>query len=355
MVIYSYCLKGELIMALSILRGMLKRGFVPDVVTFITLIDGFFRQEEYGQAQELFGKIFKRKLCVPNVIMCETIIDRLLKAENRKIAMLALDMENIGIKANIIIHNSKINYMCRHKMMDEALAHFRDMIQKGIAANAVAFGSLIHGFLLLGKSDMARIVWKEMVSYGIKPNVPMYNIIMDWVSRDALRENGQEIAVKLFETMVEQGKSPTLISYNSLMYGYSIQGEVREARRIFDSMVAKGIEPHAWSYNTLMGWYFLVSNHEEDLQLFEDMQVKCVTATVSTLNILLQGLFEYDLIDQAKELSKEIGTQADVFTYSVFMKGLCKVEEIDNAMDMLHKLEIKGVEIFTLSRKSWLV
>ncbi|KAJ9535491.1 hypothetical protein OSB04_un001378, partial [Centaurea solstitialis] len=56
-----------------------KRGVIPDVCTFSTLLNGFILEDRVHEAERLFKKLIKWKLCIPNVVMYNTMIKGLCK------------------------------------------------------------------------------------------------------------------------------------------------------------------------------------------------------------------------------------------------------------------------------------
>ncbi|PWA69986.1 pentatricopeptide repeat protein [Artemisia annua] len=65
----------------------LKRGIRPDAWTFSTLLNGLVREDRILEAEIFFKKLFKDKICEPDVVMYNTMIKGLCKIGNNVIAI----------------------------------------------------------------------------------------------------------------------------------------------------------------------------------------------------------------------------------------------------------------------------
>ena len=133
MAINCYCLLNRIDWGFSVLGFFFKRGYMPDVITFATLLKGLFREYKILEAQELFRKIICEKLCQPSDKMFATVIDGLCKVGNTRAAIEFLRiMERGKCKPDTIVYSTIIDSLCNDRMVDEALALFSEMIDKGI-------------------------------------------------------------------------------------------------------------------------------------------------------------------------------------------------------------------------------
>nr|XP_027076764.1 putative pentatricopeptide repeat-containing protein At1g12700, mitochondrial [Coffea arabica]XP_027076765.1 putative pentatricopeptide repeat-containing protein At1g12700, mitochondrial [Coffea arabica]XP_027076766.1 putative pentatricopeptide repeat-containing protein At1g12700, mitochondrial [Coffea arabica]XP_027076767.1 putative pentatricopeptide repeat-containing protein At1g12700, mitochondrial [Coffea arabica]XP_027076768.1 putative pentatricopeptide repeat-containing protein At1g127 len=242
LVINCYCVVGRVDLAFSTLSGFFKRGFVPNVVTFGTLLKGLFREHKVPEAQELFKKIIKEKLCKPNETMLGIVIDGLCKAGNTQTAiefLRAMEKRGSPCKPTAIIYNTVIDSLCKDKMVDEALALLQEMIEKDIPPNVVTYNCLIHGLCNLSRWKDVDKLFAEMKVHNIVPDVFTFNIVVDALCKEGHIEDAEEVV----HIMVQQGQNPDLVTYSSLMDGYCLQRRIDDASRVFNTMVASGLHP----------------------------------------------------------------------------------------------------------------
>ncbi|KAJ0482025.1 putative tetratricopeptide-like helical domain superfamily [Helianthus annuus] len=106
----------------AVLGCCFRRAIAPDVYIFSALLDGLVLEDKILEAEMLFKKLVKQKLCEPNVVMYSTMIKGLCKFSNNltAVALLRL-MEQTKCKPNIVTYNTIIDSLCKDKMIDDAL------------------------------------------------------------------------------------------------------------------------------------------------------------------------------------------------------------------------------------------
>ncbi|KAJ9557198.1 hypothetical protein OSB04_011812 [Centaurea solstitialis] len=113
----------------AILAYGLRRGVVPNVHTFSTLLNGLILEDRIVEAEKLFKKLIKGKLCVPNVVMYNTMIKGLCKVGNNETAIALVKlMKEKGCKPDVVTYNTIIDSLCKDQMVDDSLKLFKDMI-----------------------------------------------------------------------------------------------------------------------------------------------------------------------------------------------------------------------------------
>nr|XP_017224772.1 PREDICTED: putative pentatricopeptide repeat-containing protein At1g12700, mitochondrial [Daucus carota subsp. sativus] len=101
--IHSCCHLNTLDYAFSLLAGIIKSGWVPDVVTYTTLIKGLLSQDRALEAEHLFRKLIRFREIQPDVVTYSTIIDGLCKTSNTSMALKLLrKMEKLDCRPDAI-------------------------------------------------------------------------------------------------------------------------------------------------------------------------------------------------------------------------------------------------------------
>ncbi|KAK2967918.1 hypothetical protein RJ640_010528 [Escallonia rubra] len=138
----------------AILGSFFRRGILPDVVTFNTLLKGLVVEDRVPDAVQLFMKLIRQRVCEPNVVMYGTIVSGLCKTGNtsRAIQLLGLMEEEGKCKPNRVIYNTVIHSLCKDRMVDDALTLFSKMNENCIPPDAVTYNSLVHGLCINGRS-----------------------------------------------------------------------------------------------------------------------------------------------------------------------------------------------------------
>ncbi|KAJ0803020.1 putative tetratricopeptide-like helical domain superfamily [Helianthus annuus] len=133
------------------------------------------------EAEMLFKKLIKQKLCEPDVVTYNTMIKGLCKFGNNvtAVALLRL-MEQKNCKPDIVTYNTIIDSLCKDKLIDDAFKLFNEMVLgKGVRPNVITYNSLICGLCKFGRWDEASKLLKEMEDDNISPNVKTFTALVD--------------------------------------------------------------------------------------------------------------------------------------------------------------------------------
>ncbi|KAL7119340.1 hypothetical protein ACP275_02G056900 [Erythranthe tilingii] len=100
--------------------------------------------------------------------------------------------------------------------------------------------------------DKANEIVNYMNESGVTPSLTTYNSLMYMYSRSSNYERAEEI----LNDLVSRGRvKPDVISYNTVIYAYCRNGRMKEASRMFKKMAESGVAPDVITYNTFVGSY----------------------------------------------------------------------------------------------------
>ncbi|KAL8155959.1 hypothetical protein AgCh_001131 [Apium graveolens] len=197
-VINCFCHLNHVDYAFSLLAAIIKHGFLPNVVTYTTLIH-------------------------PDVVTYTTIIDGLCKSGHPSVAVkLFRYMEKKGCKPDTVTYSTIIDCLCKCRLVDQALGLFRQMTAKGIMPDVITYSSLIQGLCDFNRWHDTNGLLREMNTSNISHDLHMFNILVDAYGKEGMIEDAEYV----IELMIQRGHFPDVVTYNSLMDGYCLRGEV---------------------------------------------------------------------------------------------------------------------------------
>ncbi|KAM0036779.1 putative tetratricopeptide-like helical domain superfamily [Helianthus debilis subsp. tardiflorus] len=164
----------------ALLGCCFRRVIPPNVYIFSALLDGLVLEDKILEAENLFKKLVKQKLCEPNVVMYNTMIKGLCKFSNNVTALALLRLtEQENCKPSIVTYSTIIDSLCKDKMTDDAFKLFKEMVSdKGILPDVITYNSLIRGLCSLGSWDEASKLLKEMEDEKISPVLQTFNVLV---------------------------------------------------------------------------------------------------------------------------------------------------------------------------------
>lgn len=217
--INCYCHLNGVDFGFSLLGGLFKRAYIPNVVTFTTLINGLISEDKIAEAVELFKKLIRKGEIEPNVVTYGTIVNGLCKTGSTSTAIRLLQMMEEGsCKLNTVVYSTIIDSLCKDRMPDDALNLLLEMNEKGIRPNVVTYNSLVHGLCNLGKQEEATRMLIEMLDSSIPLNVRTFNVLMDALAKEGMAKEAQGV----LEIMIQIGVDHNIVTYNTLMDGFCL-------------------------------------------------------------------------------------------------------------------------------------
>jgi pentatricopeptide repeat domain-containing protein 1/leucine-rich PPR motif-containing protein len=194
----------------------------PSIVQFGKILTSLIKMKNYPTAivtATSVTSIFPFNI----MINCYCHVGHIILAKNFK----------LGFHPDTVTFSTLIEDLCLKGHIHKAL-HFHDqLIAQGFHLNQVSYGILINGLCKLGETRAAMQLLRQMEGTLHKPNVVMYNTIIDRMFKDKLLSDAKD----LYSEMTIKGVSSDVVTYTSLIYGFCIVGQLKEAIGLLNEMV----------------------------------------------------------------------------------------------------------------------
>ncbi|KAG5566489.1 hypothetical protein RHGRI_002147 [Rhododendron griersonianum] len=292
--LHHHCRSGRLPEAAAELTRLRIAGIEPNYITFITLLSACARFPTdslcFGMSLHAYAR--KLGLDTTNVKVGSAVVDFYSKCGCVDLARLTFD--EICVK-NVVSWNAMINGYVRNGRIEDAVEVFDEMPQR----DAVSWTAMVFGFVKKGHFEKGLEWFQEMQLSGVEPDyVTLISVLAAcanlgalglgfWVHRYVLKKGIKDnvrvsnslidmyarcgcidFARQVFLTM----KTRTLVSWNSMIVGFAINGYAEEALRFFNSMQKEGFEPDGVSFTGALAACSHAGLVDEGLNLFEVMK-----------------------------------------------------------------------------------
>jgi len=142
---------------------------------------------------------------------------------------------------------------------------------------------------------------------------------------------------KLLEHMRKEGVEPDLVTYSSLVKGYSLAGDVRRGFKVFEEMKSSGkVLPDEIIYNVLLDGCAREALVDEALKLLESMQGAGIAPSNHTLSILVKLLGRAKKVKEAfkivEDLTAQHGLRPNIQVYTCLIQACLNNRQLDKAM-----------------------
>ncbi|KAK8281599.1 hypothetical protein V6Z12_D09G250600 [Gossypium hirsutum] len=335
------CVEGKGLEAVQVFAKMRERGFQGDVFTYGILIYGLCSIGESCPALNLFRKMAKRN--------CEGYLHKLVDEGLN----LFFEMVSKGITPDVVVYSSLEAVKFFDEMIGrgiaadlgmwkEAIRIFDRMVGEGISPDEITFTTLISShemFAFMRQKEM-----KPTLAGQLDEAAKLFRSIPD----QGYEVNSQKIdeGFQLFRDMQFQGCKPNARTYNTLIQALCRVGRVRTAKKMFDEMYVCGSQsPTSFTYTIMLDGLCKNGHVDEAIALFRSLEGTKYESSIELYSILIYGMCRTGRMEEARNMFNEMsrkGFVPDVVTYNILIDGLCKKGMILEANKLIVEMEEKG-------------
>ncbi|GAB2266641.1 hypothetical protein Dimus_001635 [Dionaea muscipula] len=191
---------------------------------------------------------------------------------------------------------------------------------------------------------LAEELFSEMRKGGVSPNVFTYNILI----RGCCLVGELHKCHSFMAEMERYGCLPNVVTFNTLMDAYCKVGRTDDALEALETMRSThNLEPNVITYNVLINGFCLEGRMEEAAQAVHQMKCKCLAPDEVTYNTLLNGFCRAGDFHQALVMHSEMlrsGLSPNVITYTALINSMCKAGNLQRAMEFLDQMRMRGLQ-----------
>ncbi|KAJ1290459.1 hypothetical protein BS78_02G245200 [Paspalum vaginatum] len=167
-------------------------------------------------------------------------------------------------ETNVISWTAMIGGLARNGRADEALALFVELLaHEHIHPDYYTFGAALHACATAASLASGRMVHGRAFQSGFASYLYVANSLMDMYGKCGDVEGGKNV----FSAIV----SKDLVSWNTMLFGFSINGWVNEALVVYDSMISRSVRPDEATFAGLLTACSHSGRLEQGKTLFELM------------------------------------------------------------------------------------
>ncbi|CAN1145045.1 Pentatricopeptide repeat-containing protein At4g02750 [Linum perenne] len=307
---------GKLIEARELLKKMPFRYIQAQTA----MINAYVQNNEMDKASEIFSSLRN-----PDVVCWNTMISGY--AQHQRMDE-AFHLFQKMVNKDLVTWNTMIRGYAQAGLMDRALGIFEEMRNR----NLVSWNSLISGYT---QNDMHLEALKSfslMVRHGWKQDQSTFASALSSCASIAALQLGRQ----LHQLVMKSGFTADLFVSNGLITTYSKCGRILEAELVF-----KGISsPDLVSWNSLIGGYALNGYGNEALELFNKMKLNGVVPDTVTFTGTLSACVHGGLVDLGLKL---FNSMTEVYSlkplpehYGCLIDLLGRVGQLDVAFKLIN-------------------
>ncbi|KAJ4836392.1 hypothetical protein Tsubulata_921514 [Turnera subulata] len=308
-------------------RAVFDGGSVLDLVSWNSMIDGYVKNGEVGLARELFDEMTERdvfswnsmisgyagvgdmeaakalfeRMSDKDVVSWNCMIDGYAKIRNVSMAREFFDRMPFP---NVVSWNVMLALYLRCKDYGQCLKLFDQMVGGDVRPNEASLVSV-----LTACGNFGRIQEGKWIRSYIKDNAIIPDVLLSTALLTMYAKCGKmDLAREIFDEMTEK----SVVSWNSMIIGYGMQGGGEKAIEMFMEMEKKGPSPNDATFVCVLSacshagmvlegcWYFDLLHRKYKIEPTEDHY-----------GCLVSLLGNADLIKQSGELPSEMDANGE--------------------------------------------
>ncbi|CAN1237802.1 Pentatricopeptide repeat-containing protein At5g57250, mitochondrial [Linum grandiflorum] len=337
-VISGFCKIGKPELAIGFFQDSLCVGALePNVVTYTALVTALSNLGRVNEISDLASRMVKEGLALDVVFYSSWISGYFSQGMLMDALGKHWEMVKLGFGSDAISDTILIDGLSKQGSVEKAVGFFLKMVEAGLQPNLVTYSALMLGFCKKGKVVEACSLYETVKSSGIKLDEYVYAILVDGLCRQG---NFKRVA-QLLDEMETEGVRPSLITYNTLINGLCNAGKTSDADEL-----SKRMNVDVVTYSTLLHGYIEEANVVRILEVIKRSKDDGIGMDVIMCNILIRANFMVGAFEEAYILYKGMQAMdlvADSVTCCTMIDGYCKVDRIDEALQIFDEFRRKSI------------
>ena len=293
----------------------------PSLVSYNARMNAYSKNCQLKQTKMIFEEL--KANAAPDVFSYGIMIDAYVKLSRESILDLWDHMVNNGIKPNMPLLCTKLEFYYKNEMISEMEQLFRE-IKRDFGVQVVAYKIMIKAYGQLHCLEKATTLWFDIKD---KADTQLFNIYLHAL----VLNKSFEAAKELFSTI----KQPNIVTFTILAQGSCLDGNIDGLNALKLLMKSARIEPNVQFHNTVLETLKLAGNEENFIQYYRSL--RSMEKDDITTSIVLKFLADSknSTIEFRKErlvqivqsyLGQNDGIFKDLYVFNSALLAYCKLD-----------------------------
>ncbi|KAL6277178.1 hypothetical protein ACE6H2_020779 [Prunus campanulata] len=314
--------------AIGLVRQMQGHGEIPNSVTFTNLLPACARLGSLRHGKEIHARTV-RMLYASDLFVSNALTDMYTKCGQLDLAQ---NVFNISLRDEVSYNILIIGYSQTTDSL-ESLNLFSEMKLVGMIHDIVSFVGVISACANVTAIKQGKEIHGSLVRKLFHTHLFVANSLLDFYTKCGRID----LAAKVFDRI----PSKDVASWNTMILGYGMLGELNTAISLFEAMGEDGVEYDSVSYIAVLSSCSHGGLVEKGKKYFEGMQALNIEPTEKHYACMVDLLGRAGLMEEAVELIKGMPIVPDANIWGALL-GACrihgKVELASWAADHLFRL-----------------
>ncbi|URD86803.1 Pentatricopeptide repeat-containing protein [Musa troglodytarum] len=311
--------------------GLMKSGFAADVVISSSLVYMYAKCDRFSSAIQLFDEMtHKDAACWNTVMSCYYQSGQASKALE-----LFEEMKRCGFEPDCVTYTTAFSACARLEDLERGRRMHEELNQSGFELDAFISSAIVDMYAKCGCLESARDVFEQIPSKSV---VSWNSIIGGYSSA-----GDSHSSLILFRRMAKEGVKPTSTTISCLLMACSRSSNSQHGKFIHGYIVRNCIEVDIFVASSLVDFYFKcrIARHAESV--FEKMP----KSNVVSWNVMISGYVMVGCYFKALELfhgMRVYGVGPDAITFTCVLSACAQLAALEQGREIHKQISNHGLE-----------
>ncbi|KAL6615685.1 hypothetical protein ACP70R_037955 [Stipagrostis hirtigluma subsp. patula] len=280
---------------LRMFEEMMSNGVTPDAVTFVSVLSACAQLGELQQGRDFHNYINDHGICC-DTILTNSLINMYAKCGDMAAAEVVFQAME---QRDVISWTTMICGYVKGRQYTAAFEFFEQMKIAEVVANEMALVSLLSACSQLGALDKGREIHSYIEEKNVRKDVCLDSALVDMYAKCGCIDMATEIFSKM--------QHKQILTWNSMIGGFSNNGHGKEAVQLFDQMLKLGdTKPDGITFKAILGACAHAGMVNEGFQYFYSMSNFGVAPDIEHYGCIVDLLGRAGLLDEAFDFIKNM-------------------------------------------------
>ncbi|KAI5082473.1 hypothetical protein GOP47_0002216 [Adiantum capillus-veneris] len=331
--IAGYARQGEGRQALDCFEQMQGEGFFPNAKTFASVLKACGTLKAFEKGDQIHDEILKQGLLTNDIVLGNALVDMYVKCGALPKAQKVVDELSFH---DTITWNTLIAGYVQQDQGEQALSCFKQMQLEGFSPDTMTFTCVLKACGSLKEIDKGEKIYDEISRQRfLNNNIVLCNALIDMYAKCGSLIKARQVLVSM--------PFRDIVSWNSLIGGYSQQSEWSHALDCFKQMKQEGFSPDAVTFTCLLKACGSIKAIDEGEQIHEELARQgLLKSNVVLATALIDMYAKCDALEKAQQVLEKISVR-DVVAWNVIILGYAKQGRAEQTIACFEQMYCEGL------------